>query len=298
MFVVYRPPSYIYMNFFPSFMRFFTLSAFFALSISTVWSQDRVIRNNGDTLIGKVNRYDNTIVDYQLSGETVTESISTQLISSIILGSGRVIKPEVLEAKKIAPVFGFYKGKCLLSNEEKTFGLPRLRSSYFEGVIIEDLMGKINASAAMTGACLATYKIKERAVGQTQSVTAEYYAFSLPSPTFYQDNIIGKKLTLVMMDSYTLGQSELISMINFKTVEHLLEFTADGKIIEDGKPAGSYSMKGEEISLSYLYTNKKGKVKEVKGSYKVGAFDMEYIQLYFSNFNWTYFENVILKRSK
>ena len=260
-------------------------------------AQDKVILNNGDTLAVKVNRYDKSEVEFQLEGETVSQGMSILLINSIALSNGRVIKPEVLETDRLATVFGSYKGNCVVKTDNNAFGLSPLISTSFEELIVPDILSKIKMAGTMTGASLAIYKLEERPFSHPQKATVDYYAFVAPSTNFIKENIIGKSFTLLKLDSYKLGQSELISMLNFETIQHSVQFSGDGKVIEDGRIAGSYIITDDIIDLKYEYANKKGKLKVWGGAYKVGSYDKELIQLYSANYDFTYFQNIILKRN-
>lgn len=265
------------------------------LSIQIALCQDKIVLTNDDTLSVKILKYNDDLVDYQLAGESLTNSLSTSYINSIILESGRTITPSMSAAKKINPVFGKFKGRSIVTNNKETYGMKRVGEAFYRFKSADDMIRQLEFAGQMMGASLVIMPERTDFLNNT-GTAAEFFSFMNVKSNFLQTQLIGRNFELAALNHHAINQLLIIDELQSGTLNHKLSFTEDGKILENGKENGSYKLTGEGVEITYSYTNKKGKTKEWKGTYKVGSYDRDYILLFSANDKLSFFYNIVLKR--
>jgi len=270
-----------------------------SLLIFILWSgvaQDKVILTNNDTLKLKILKYDDRQIDYQLLGETFTSTLFNGYVNSIVLESGRTITPSLPERERFNPVFGKYKGVSRISYGKEIYGMRRIGEGVYKFKTPHDMDSHLEIAGQMMGASLILVPAKPSFDVTDEIVGAEFYSFIDPSREFLSDNLVGHSFELTSLNDHTINQFLFIDDLQAKTINHNLTFTMDGKILENDKEAGTYKIQGNLVSIVYMYTNKKGKLKDWKGLYKVGSYDGDLILLYSTNNTYSYFQNIVLKK--
>lgn len=258
--------------------------------------QDRVVLANDDTLSMKILKYDDHYVEFLLQNESVASKLYCGYVKSIILSSGRVINPSLSEIDKLSPVFGKYKGNSRLTNEKEKYGLSKVGEGVYTFKTPQDMQRELQFAGQMLGASLVIVPIRPVFDGDPQVVGAEFFSFITPQKDFLNKRLAGNSSDLISLEDHSINQLLIVDALQSKTISHRLEFTMDGKILENGKESGTYKINDDHVEIKYLYTNKKGKIKESSGTFKIGSYDKDLILLYSANNRFSEFHNIILKR--
>lgn len=155
---------------------------------------------------------------------------------------------------------------------------------------------ELQFAGQMLGASLVIVPIRPVFDGDPQVVGAEFFSFITPQKDFLNKRLAGNSSDLISLEDHSINQLLIVDALQSKTISHRLEFTMDGKILENGKESGTYKINDDHVEIKYLYTNKKGKIKESSGTFKIGSYDKDLILLYSANNRFSEFHNIILKR--
>ncbi len=231
------------------------------LLISTVYSQDKIVKLNGDSFTANIIAIEDDIIKFKYPEEDLSNCEYKNAIRKIIFKSGRV---QFFNDLNIINGIEDWKKVRVTTISDDVKGLIPIReidskatgTTYLSNVaqVENRAIRKLKQKAAMMGSSVVyiTYQTVEgvRAINRARTtITGIAYKIRKSNPSKIRDFIVGKKFNLTseaILDNNALTQFRQVSSF---------EFTNDGKLIINNLPAGSYNISNDAGELKILYSS-------------------------------------------